>query len=65
VLLRTSVAGRLQPMNGGTLFSLLARNPLYPFKIIGLIHYQAVKLFLKGIRHFRKPAPPQASVSRG
>jgi hypothetical protein len=65
VLLRTSVAGRLQPMSAGTLFSLLAKNPLYPFKVIGLIHYQAIKLFLKGIRHFRKPAPPETSVSHG
>jgi hypothetical protein len=65
VLLRTSVGGRPQEMQAGTLLSLLAKNPLYPFKVIGLIHYQAVKLFLKGVRHFHKPAPPRMSVSRG
>lgn len=65
LLLRTAVGGRPQPMSAGALLSLLAKNPLYPFKVIGLIHYQAVKLFLKGVRHFHKPAPPEASVSRG
>jgi DUF1365 family protein len=65
LLLRTAVGGRPEPMSAGALFSLLAKNPLYPFKVIGLIHYQAVKLFLKGVRHFNKPAPPDASVSHG
>ena len=54
-----------EPMSARALLSLLAKNPLYPFKVIGLIHYQAVKLFLKGIRHFHKPAPPGTSVSHG
>jgi len=65
LLLRTAVGGRPEPMSAGALLSLLAKNPLYPFKVIGLIHYQAVKLFLKGIRHFNKPAPPGTSVSHG
>ncbi len=65
LMLRTAVGGRPQAMTAGSLLSVLARNPLYPFKVIGLIHYQAVKLFLKGIRHFNKPAPPDTSVSRG
>jgi DUF1365 family protein len=65
LMLRTAVGGRPQAMTARSLLAVLAKNPLYPFKVIGLIHYQAVKLFLKGIRHFHKPAPPGASVSRG
>jgi hypothetical protein len=65
VLLRTAVAGKPQTVSTAALLALLAQNPLYPFKIIGLIHYQAIKLFLKGVRHFNKPAPPETSVSRG
>ena len=65
LLLRTSVGGRPTALDSGSLLALLARNPLYPFKVIGLIHYQAVKLFLKGIRHFHKPVPPATSVSHG
>jgi DUF1365 family protein len=65
LLLRTSVGGRLQPLTPLSLLRTLLENPLYPFKVIGLIHYQAVKLFLKGIRHFRKPAPPAIEISHG
>jgi uncharacterized protein len=65
LLLRTAVGGRPEAMSSAALLSLLAKNPLYPFKVIGLIHYQAVKLFLKGVRHFNKPAPPGTSVSHG
>ncbi len=63
LLLRTSVGGRLVPLTPSHLLRVLARNPLYPFKVIGLIHYQAVKLFLKGIRHFNKPPPPEERVT--
>src|SRR6185369_525433 len=52
LMLRTAVGGRPQAMTAGSLLAVLAKNPLYPFKVIGLIHYQAVKLFVKGIRHF-------------
>ncbi len=65
LMLRTAVGGRPGALESGSLLTLLAKNPLYPFKVIGLIHYQAVKLFLKGIRHFNKPAPPGISVSHG
>jgi DUF1365 family protein len=63
-LLRTSVSGRPVPLTGWRLAGVLARNPFYPFKVIGLIHYQAVKLFLKGIRHFHKPPPPAERVTQ-
>ncbi len=46
------------------LLRVVLTNPLYPLKVIGLIHYQAVKLFLKGIRHFRKPESPSVTISR-
>jgi len=63
-VLRTSVAGRISPLTSTRLLWAVLANPLYPLKVIGLIHYQAVKLFLKGIRHFNKPEPPTTSISR-
>ena len=65
LLLRTAIAGRAVPLSGPSLLAHLARNPLYPFKVIGLIHYQAARLLFKGVGHFRKPAPPGFSISRG
>ena len=63
VLLQTSVAGATQPLTSARILGAFLGNPLYALKIIGLIHYQAVKLFLKGISHFRKPAPPASTIS--
>jgi DUF1365 family protein len=63
-ILRTSVAGTLAPLSSARLLWAVLRNPLYPLKVIGLIHYQAVKLFLKGVHHFHKPDPPPAAISR-
>jgi DUF1365 family protein len=62
-LLRTSVAGPLQPMTSTGLLRVLLRNPLTPLKVIALIHYQAVKLFLKGVRHFGKPEATAIPIS--
>ena len=62
-LLRTSVAGPTQAMTGANLLRVLLRNPLTPLKVIALIHYQAVKLFLKGVRHFGKPDAPAIPIS--
>jgi DUF1365 family protein len=63
LLLRTSVSGRLMPLTRALLWATLLRNPLYPLKVIGLIHYQAGKLFLMGLHHFRKPPPPRTRVT--
>jgi DUF1365 family protein len=63
-LLRTALSGPLAPLTTAGLLRHLLFNPLYPFKVIGLIHYQAVRLFLKGLRHFGKPPPPAALVTR-
>jgi DUF1365 family protein len=63
-LLITSVSGRREPVTAPRLALSFFANPLVMFKALTLIHYQAVRLFLKGISHFRKPPPPSSLVSR-
>lgn len=63
-VLRTALSGALTPLRSAGLMRHLLANPLYPFKVIGLIHYQAVRLMLKGMRQLPKPPPPAALVSR-
>lgn len=63
LLLRTSISGEIWPLTSGALLRALIANPLMPFKVIGLIHYQAMKLFLKRIRHISKPEPPAEAIS--
>lgn len=63
LILTTSMAGKREPVSSWRLVAALAANPLLMFKVLGLIHYQAVRLWGKGISHFRKPPPPAELVS--
>jgi hypothetical protein len=64
LLLSTSLIGKTQPLTLARLLACFFRYPLVTLKVVALIHYQAVKLFLKGMRHYRKPAPPLSEISR-
>jgi DUF1365 family protein len=59
--LATGMAGRREPLTSMRLLSTFARNPLLPMKVIGLIHWQAAKLVMKGLRwipHRRRAGDP-------
>ncbi len=63
-MLSTSVTGRRVPLTSAALLRSFFRYPMVTLKVIGLIHYQALKLWLKGIGYrTRKPMPP-TEVSR-
>ena len=64
LLLTTSLVGKRQPLTDATLFRCFLRYPLVTLKVIGLIHFQALKLMRKGIIYRRKPAPPTTEISR-
>jgi DUF1365 family protein len=64
LLLSTSLIGRSEELTSSRLLSCFFRYPLMTLKVVILIHYQAVRLFLKGMRHYRKPEPPLADISR-
>jgi len=64
VILTTSVAGRREPLSSVRLARSFVANPLLMFKVLGLIHYQAARLFLKGVAVVRKTASPPELVSR-
>lgn len=48
-LLRAMFAGKRQPMSDGTLVRTLFSFPLLTFKVIAAIHFEALKLWLKGV----------------
>jgi uncharacterized protein len=64
LILSTSMGGRAHVLTDSGLFKVFFRYPLQMLKVIALIHYQAMVLYLKGVRHYRKPAPPAVPVSR-
>jgi hypothetical protein len=63
-LLQTSVSGRLAPLTAATARAAFFGMPLMSFGVIARIHWQALRLWLKHVPFFSKPAPPQALTSR-
>jgi DUF1365 family protein len=64
LLLATSVSGSLQPLSSSSAIKAFLRYPLMTFKVIVLIHFEAIRLVSKGIRYFYKPEPPVQEVTR-
>lgn len=63
-LLRTSVSGRLEPLNLRSARAAVLRRPLLTLGVMARIHWQALRLWVKRVPFFRKPEPPQAFISR-
>ncbi|PXW95845.1 hypothetical protein C7444_108104 [Sphaerotilus hippei] len=63
-LLQTSISGELQPLQAGSLVRLWASMPFLTAGVLVRIHLQAVRLWLKRVPFFRKPAPPVLPVTR-
>ncbi|MBY0406758.1 MAG: DUF1365 domain-containing protein [Rickettsiales bacterium] len=64
LLISTSLTGKRETLTAGKLFKCFFRYPLLTLKVIFLIHYQALKLWLKGVRYRVRPAPPPTEISR-
>ena len=63
-LLLTSIEGRLAPLTDAKLVRAFFAYPAFTFGVMARIHWQALKLWLKRVPFFRKPAPPAAALTR-
>jgi DUF1365 family protein len=63
-VLQTSVSGKLLALTPQTVRRALWRYPAMTLAIVGRIHWQALKLFVKKVRFFSKPAPPPQFTTR-
>ena len=57
-LLAATFSGRAEPVSTGVLAASLLRIPFMTWKIMVGIHWEALKLWLKGARFRRSPPPP-------
>ena len=64
-LIRTSVSGELQALDAASTRRALWRHPAMTFGVIGRIHLQALRLWLKRAPFFRQPEPPRDFVTAG
>jgi DUF1365 family protein len=63
VMLMASFIGERRPMTDGALMRAWLAHPLLTLKVIGGIHWEALRIWTKGVRYRRKPAPPLHPVT--
>ena len=59
-----TLTGARTPMTDRALLAACLRRPFGSRRVLGLIHWQALKLWWKGARFRVRPAPPTEDVSR-
>lgn len=64
LMLATSVGGRREPLDDRSVFRRFLGNPTMTLAVILRIHWQALHLWRKRARFYRKPAPPTELVTR-
>jgi DUF1365 family protein len=64
LIIKTSVSGELVPATKKNCARLLWRHPVASMALIAHIHWQALRLLLKRVPFFSKPAPPSEFVTR-
>ena len=62
-LLKASFSGFSEHLSDKTLFYLLLKYPLMTVKVIGGIHWEAIRLWNKGLKIFSRPVPPQEPIT--
>jgi|HubBroStandDraft_4_1064222.scaffolds.fasta_scaffold125861_2 DUF1365 family protein len=63
LLLSAALTGERIALSDTTLLRALATHPLLTLKVIGAIHWHAVRLLLKGLKLRPRPLPPVAPVT--
>ncbi|MGL6208273.1 MAG: DUF1365 domain-containing protein [Paracoccaceae bacterium] len=59
-----TLTGRRVPLTNGGILRACLRRPFGSRRVLGLIHWQAIKLAIKGAKFRRRPVPPDEQVSR-
>lgn len=59
-----TLAGPVRPLTSGAILRAALRRPLGTRRVLGLIHWQALRLWWKGAAFRARPAPPDAETSR-
>ena len=61
--LTTSIAGARRPFTDRELARALLRRPFGAARALALIHYQALRLYFKGVRYRKRPRLPERPIT--
>ena len=59
-----TLTGPLKPLTNAGILAACLRRPFGSRRVLALIHWQALKLWIKGQRYHRHPQPPVDEVTR-
>ncbi|APH70991.1 hypothetical protein BSQ44_06080 [Aquibium oceanicum] len=62
-LIVAAFSGQRQPLTDATLARMFFAYPLLTVKVIGGIHWEALKLWAKGVKLTTRPAPPETPIT--
>ena len=62
-LITANFTGTRQPLSNPNLLATFLRHPMLALKVVGGIHWEALKIIAKGIRLHPRPSPPAFSVT--
>ncbi len=62
-ILDATMAGERRPLRDASVLGLAALMPFMTLKVVAGIHWEALKIWLRGGRFHRKPQPPAVGVS--
>lgn len=62
-VLDATLAGERQVLSDATILRQVLRMPWMTVKVVAGIHWEALKIWLRGARFHRKPAPPSKGVT--
>jgi len=62
--LLATLTGKRRPLSNAGILRALLRRPFGSRRVLGLIHWQALKLYFKGATYRNRPEPPAEEVSR-
>ena len=59
-----TLTGQRKPLTNRTILRAIVQRPFGARRVLALIHYQALKLWIKGAIYRSRPTPPSKEVSR-